>query len=125
MKTNRTIRFNQMLLLAYWDQDEIPPAADQTRLGDLEGNSGHPGYPTTVQGILNCWGGIADTAWIDNGEPPVAAFHGMRDKTVPYDLDLTNLGFKLNGSAWQLCCRSRECDRNSNEELPAYKIIIT
>ena len=87
------------LLLAYWDQDEIPAALDQARWGNLEGSSGNPGYSSRVDAALNCWGAIPDTNWIDRGEPPVGCFHGMLDPTVPYDVGLSKEGFLLCGSA--------------------------
>ncbi|MEW6006009.1 MAG: carboxylesterase family protein [Stygiobacter sp.] len=87
------------LLTAYWDQDELPATVDQARWGELEGSSGNAGYSSIVHGILNCWGGIADTNWIDAGEPPVAAYHGTNDSIVPYDVGLTSSGFPFNGSA--------------------------
>lgn len=87
------------LLTAYWDQEELPATVDQARWGELEGSSGNAGYSSIVHGVLNCWGGIADTNWIDAGEPPVAAYHGTNDSIVPYDVGLTSSGFPFNGSA--------------------------
>ncbi len=101
------------LLMAYWNQDEIPLTVDQARWGDLEGNSGHLGYSSAVQGVLNCWGGIADTNWIDAGEPPVTAFHGMGDRIVPYDVGYIQQGFLFNGSA--AVCRAAQRQGIYNE----------
>lgn len=52
--------------------------------GDLEGNSGNPGYSSRVAGVINLAGAIGDTAWIKPGAVPMVSMHGNDDGTVPY-----------------------------------------
>jgi hypothetical protein len=52
--------------------------------GDIEGNSGNPGYSSRVSGIINLAGAIGDTAWIKPGAVPMVSMHGNDDGTVPY-----------------------------------------
>ena len=109
------------LLLVYWDQDEVLPALDQVRWGNLEGSSGNPGYPSHADAALNCWGAIPDTNWIDAGEPPVACFHGMLDRTVPYDVGVSDQGFQMCGSAAVCRAASRLGIYNELSLHPAMK----
>jgi len=108
------------LLMAYWDQDEIPKGLNP-EVGGLEGNSGNSGYASAVHAVLNCWGGIPDTSWIDAGEPPVAGFHGMLDQTVPYDIGLSKGGFPLYGSKAVCRIASRLCIYNELSLQPSMK----
>jgi acetyl esterase/lipase len=47
------------------------------------GDSGNPGYPSTVSSIIDISGAM-DTTLIDAGEPPVMAVHGTADTRVAY-----------------------------------------
>src|SRR6185369_14727225 len=70
---------------AYLNQPaELPAAIDTTVLGGLEGNSGNPGYPSTVNAIVNLCGALGDTAWMIPGDIPVCSMHGTADNIVPY-----------------------------------------
>ena len=71
--------------LAYMDEYEVPAGIDKYKWGSLEGNSGPAGYSSKVQGVINCWGALPDTAWIDEGDAPLFNTGGTADKTVPYD----------------------------------------
>ena len=71
--------------LAYMDEHEVPAGVDKNKWGSLEGNSGPAGYSSKVQGVINCWGALPDTAWIDEGDVPLFNTGGTADKTVPYD----------------------------------------
>lgn len=75
--------------LAYLDDIERPSSTYsgflQPDLGckDCTGNS--YAYPSTVKGIISCWGATKDTAWIqNNNNTPALLFHGTADATVPY-----------------------------------------
>ena len=48
------------------------------------GDSGNPGYPSTVSSIVDVSGAVADTALMEAGEPPVLIVHGSADTIVPY-----------------------------------------
>lgn len=76
------------LHMAYLDEMAELPAFVNTSnpglSGELEGNSGNPGYPSDVKAIVNICGAIGDTAWIHTGDEPALLFHGTNDQTVPY-----------------------------------------
>ena len=83
---------------AYWNENEIPADVNQAKWGDIEGNSGNPGYSTEIKGIVNYCGAIENPAWIDAGEVPVANLHGLLDMVVPADSGIsTDFGIKLFG----------------------------
>jgi para-nitrobenzyl esterase len=73
------------LLFAYWDPEEIPDAVDVAANGSIEGSSGTPGVSSAISGIVNCWGGVGDSTWLNNAKLPAISFHGTADPTVPYD----------------------------------------
>lgn len=64
---------------------------NQDTLGDFEGFNGvycfdnHPGYSSQVAGILSLGGAAGDTSWVDPGEPPVIAFHGVNEQLTKYN----------------------------------------
>jgi acetyl esterase/lipase len=61
----------------YWGRDEMPAGIDTMALGG-------PGeWDASVRAIVNCWGAIGDTSWIDAGETPVVSVHGDQDAIVP------------------------------------------
>lgn len=72
-------------------------SAQQTTLGGLDGNSGNPGYSTTVKGVLNGAGALARYSWIDPSESniPLASVHGTADNVVTYNRGLVNPGIPL------------------------------
>jgi para-nitrobenzyl esterase len=69
----------------------------QAALGGLEGNSGNPGYPTTVKGVLNGAGALARYSWMDPSELniPLVSVHGTNDGTVTYNRGIVNPGVPL------------------------------
>lgn len=69
--------------MAFLDMDELPAGVDTVAWGNLEGNSGTPGYPSDIIGAINYCGSIYDTLWIDSGELPCANFHGANDPIIP------------------------------------------
>lgn len=50
----------------------------------FEGGSGNPGYPSTIQAVLNLGGAIGDTSFIQDEGVPVISLHGVQDPTTPY-----------------------------------------
>ncbi|GIV34795.1 MAG: hypothetical protein KatS3mg031_2330 [Chitinophagales bacterium] len=52
--------------------------------GGIEGNSGNPGYPSHVSGVINLAGGINKLQWIEPNDVPLLSCHGDADQTVPY-----------------------------------------
>lgn len=76
------------LHMAYLDEmAELPAYVNLNNpglTGELEGESGNPGYPSDVKAIVNICGAIGDTAWIHAGDEPALLFHGTNDQTVPY-----------------------------------------
>jgi hypothetical protein len=50
----------------------------------FEGGSGHSGYPSHIQAVLNLGGALGDTTFIQNEKIPVISFHGVNDNTTPY-----------------------------------------
>lgn len=73
---------------AYLDElSEVPSYMenDTAGLGGVEGNSGTPGYPSDVLGVLSYSGAIGDTAWINSGDAPIISVHEDGDNVVPYN----------------------------------------
>jgi hypothetical protein len=74
--------------MAYLDEmAELPSFVNTNNpglTGELEGESGNPGYPSDVKAIVNICGAIGDTAWIHAGDEPALLFHGTNDQTVPF-----------------------------------------
>jgi hypothetical protein len=63
----------------------------QDTLGDFDGfngvfcNNNHTGYSSQVAGILSLGGAVGDTSWVEAGEPPVVAFHGVNEQLTKYN----------------------------------------
>lgn len=63
-------------------QSGFPPAPD---LGCLHCSGNSYNHNTKVKALLNCWGAILDTTWIDiNDDTPLISFHGTDDLIVPF-----------------------------------------
>lgn len=73
------------LAVAFLDAKEIPSYIDTNKVGGLEGNSGTPGVSSAVNGVINNWGAVADSAWLLNNNIPVVGFAGTADPQVPFD----------------------------------------
>lgn len=86
------------LHLAFWDVSEIPTYINQTIWGTLEGNSGTSGYSSSISGVINMWGAIGDTLWIENKDFPVKLIHSENDAQSPYISGINNLGVFVYGS---------------------------
>jgi dienelactone hydrolase len=48
------------------------------------GDSGNPGYASTVQGVVSISGGLPVNWTIDQGDAATQFFHGTNDRTVPF-----------------------------------------
>lgn len=53
-------------------------------IGDTLCYSNYPEYSSSFSASVNLAGGIADTAWIDAGQPPIICVHTTYDSTTPY-----------------------------------------
>jgi Carboxylesterase family len=63
---------------------ELPATIDTADIGDLEGNSGNPGYSSEVNAVINLCGALGDADWVIPGDVPLCSMHGTSDNTVPY-----------------------------------------
>lgn len=83
------------LHLAYLDEDaKIPPFIDTTEpglAGGVLGESGNPGYPSTVNAIINMAGALGDVDWMEADATPVLSLHGDDDNTVPFYTEMITL----------------------------------
>jgi acetyl esterase/lipase len=71
----------------YLDQEsEMPSVLDPIveQIGGVEGNSGNDGHSSSVIGCFSLSGAIADTSWIEVGDPPLVSVHETGDLVVPY-----------------------------------------
>ena len=81
------------LMCQYLDDSQRPASTfsagipfPQPDLGckDCSGNT--YSHLSSVRGLINCWGAIGDTAWIDAQDSvPMVSFHGDLDAIVPYN----------------------------------------
>lgn len=61
----------------------LPFPAPDLGCKDCSGNN--YAHSSRVKALVNCWGAIGDTAWMELGEStPMASFHGTLDPVVPY-----------------------------------------
>ncbi|QQS31080.1 MAG: T9SS type A sorting domain-containing protein [Sphingobacteriales bacterium] len=58
--------------------------------GGFEGNSGNPGYSSSVIGLINLCGAIGSINFMQAGETPVVSLHGTTDSVVPYGTGSAN-----------------------------------
>jgi len=74
------------------------PFIDTTVWGNYEGENGaleyyaNPGSSSDFQLVLSLGGDVGDTTWVDAGEVPVIAFHGVADALSPYLTDIVTTG---------------------------------
>ncbi len=69
---------------AYMDQDEAYGFVDTLKFETIDkGNNGSPNYSSKFKAVVNCWGYISDTSWIENGDHSIVSIHGLEDSTVP------------------------------------------
>ncbi|MEX0813888.1 MAG: T9SS type A sorting domain-containing protein [Chitinophagales bacterium] len=73
------------------------PYIDTTLWGNFDGENGalsyynHPGYSSEFDIVLSLGGDVGDTSWVDPGETPVIAFHGVNDAS-PYETAVVTTG---------------------------------
>lgn len=68
-----------LTVLPAWAQSLV------TSLGGVEGNSGNPGWPSTIQSGISYAGAIVDTTWMTNTGAGIVSTHSVNDPVVPYD----------------------------------------
>lgn len=70
--------------------------------GGLAGNSGNPGFPTHVSGVVSLSGAVGDTILVQAGEEPLISIHTPEDEIVPFDRNFAQVsGFpviRMDGS---------------------------
>ncbi|TVR81505.1 MAG: T9SS C-terminal target domain-containing protein [Chitinophagaceae bacterium] len=72
--------------------DNGAPFVDPDITGGIWGEGGAsgvnryntPGYSSAVQIVKNLGGAVGDSSWIESGEAPIVAFHGVGDPLTPY-----------------------------------------
>ena len=70
--------------VAYVDNNEVPSEIDQTIWGNIEGDSGSPGFSSMANAVISLWGNIGDTSWISQNNIPVGLIHSRFDPVAPY-----------------------------------------
>jgi hypothetical protein len=74
------------------------PMIDTTLWGNFDGANGAlsnyntPGQSSAFQMVLSLGGCVGDTSWVDPGEVPVIAFHGVNDGGSPYHTGIVYTG---------------------------------
>jgi para-nitrobenzyl esterase len=69
--------------------------ANLAAMGGLEGNSGNPGYRSTVKGCIDLCGALATYALMEAGDVPLCSMHGTGDQVVIYGRGVVNPGIPL------------------------------
>lgn len=87
------------LHLAYLQEREVPSFLNLAKLGGLEGTSGNAGFSSAVHGVINMWGALTDTTWIEPGDVPVVSVHGTADTVIPYSVGYVGGVLPQYGSA--------------------------
>ncbi|MBK9191614.1 MAG: alpha/beta hydrolase [Crocinitomicaceae bacterium] len=59
------------------------------RHGGKEGDSGNPGYSSTVSGVINIAGSLHSSKLVDANEPPLFSIHGTADNIVPFETGIS------------------------------------
>ena len=74
------------LATAYLDkQSEYAAGTNISRWGQPEGTSNTITQRTSrIRGVVNLYGALFDTQWMEPGNVPVASCHGTNDQTVPH-----------------------------------------
>ena len=52
--------------------------------GTLDGNSGNPGYPSNIKGVVSLAGGLNQVNWMGYCSKPIVMAQGTADNIVPY-----------------------------------------
>ncbi|MFN8293770.1 MAG: T9SS type A sorting domain-containing protein [Chitinophagales bacterium] len=78
------------------------PYINQSKTGDFDGFGGtenlnnHAGYNSLPAAVLALGAATGDTTWVEQGELPTVALHGMNETTTPYNTAIVITG---SGSA--------------------------
>lgn len=101
------------LHLAYLNNiNELPSAIDTTVLGNIEGTTGNPGYPSNVQAVVNLCGALGDSAWMIPGDIPIVSVHGTNDGVVPYNTAMLTIAIYFQimvvDGSWSIHHHARE-----------------
>jgi hypothetical protein len=76
--------------------DANGPFIKQDTLGDFDGFGGvqnhdnYPGISSRFQCALSLGGAVGDTSWIQAGETPIIAFHGVNESSTKYNTGIVN-----------------------------------
>jgi poly(3-hydroxybutyrate) depolymerase len=85
--------------------DALPPHLDsiQDFFGGWEGNSGNPGYSSSVKAVFNMAGALKSKTYIDQDDTPLINFHGVDDDVVPYECGNVYSGLVGNFDVVKMC----------------------
>ena len=67
--------------------------------GGFEGNSGNPGFSSSVKGAISLSGGLYQKEYIDKDDVPFIAYHGTNDVVVPFGYGLNVYRFYTDGDS--------------------------
>ncbi len=87
------------------------------QLGGLDGNSGNPGYSSSVQGVINLCGALAQYSWLEAGDVPMVSIHGTADGTVKYNRGIVNPGTALMYLDGSRMLHERACAVNVSSDF--------
>jgi len=63
-------------------------------LGEIDSSGNDIDQPGAPNAIVNFWGGIGDTSWINAGDAPISSYHGLADNVInpntgsPFDFSI-------------------------------------
>jgi hypothetical protein len=79
-------------------ENQLPADLDSivVGMGGLDGNSGNPGYSSSVKAIINLAGGLNVPEFITPGGLPVVSAQGDMDDVVPYTCNYPNIGITVD-----------------------------
>lgn len=88
--------FDEIIAVAKFLDDQGVPLVDSTKIGDLNGimqtqpngsslQASDLALSARVNAILSFGGAVGDTTFLDPGDPPIIAVHGIDDATTPYN----------------------------------------
>lgn len=99
---------------------EISDYLNQTtinQLGGLDGNSGNPGFSSSVKGVINLCGALARYSWLEAGDIPLVSIHGTADGTVKYNRGIVNPGTALMYLDGSRMLHERACALNVHSDF--------
>lgn len=76
--------------LAFLNQQEEIPSYLQSfvdNAGGIEGDSGNPGYSSSVKAVVSLAGAIYLPSFLDSQDVPIVSVHAQDDETVSFDCD--------------------------------------